>query len=106
MKAVQKGRTHMYARVISVQYQLDKMDEGEQLYRDSLVNARQQAGFKEAFGLADRTTGKAMSIVLWETEADVKAREASADFQALMAKFAPLLATAPIIETYEIVVQE
>jgi hypothetical protein len=39
----------MYARVISVQYQLDKMDEGEQLYRDSLVNARQQAGFKEAF---------------------------------------------------------
>ena len=64
----------MYARVITVQCQLDTMDEGEQLYRESLVNVRQQAGFKEAFGLANRSTGKAMSIVLWETDDDMKAR--------------------------------
>lgn len=82
------------------------MDEGEQLYRDSVMDARQQAGFKGILGLADRSTGKAMSIALWETEANMKAREDNANFQAQMARFVPLLVTAPVIETYEVVVQE
>lgn len=98
----------MYARVGTVQYQPGKQDEGIQLYRESILpEARQQRGFKGAMGLVDRSTGKAISITLWETEADAQVSgTGSAYLQAQLAKFASLLAAAPVVETYEVAVQE
>ena len=98
----------MHARVVTVQYQPGKMDEGIQLYRESILpEARQQRGFKGAMGLVDRSTDKSISITLWQTEADAQASgTSSAYMQAQLAKVASLLAAAPVIETYEVVVQE
>jgi len=107
LQAVQKGRTTMYARVITTQYQPEKLEEGQQIYREMLSAARQQPGFKGILGLVDRRTDKAMSITLWETEAEAQASgTGSAYFQAQLAKFASVLAAAPMIETYEVAVQE
>jgi heme-degrading monooxygenase HmoA len=106
MQAVQKGRTTMYARVITTQYQPGKMEEGLQNYREMLSAARQQPGFKGILGLVDPREDKAMSISLWETEAEAQASgTGSAYFQAQLAKFASVFAAAPMIETYEVAVQ-
>jgi heme-degrading monooxygenase HmoA len=106
MQAVQKGRTTMYARVITTQYQPGKMEEGLQNYREMLSAARQQPGFKGILGLIDPREDKAMSISLWETEAEAQASgTGSAYFQAQLAKFASVFAAAPMIETYEVAVQ-
>ena len=104
---VQKGRATMYARVVSGQYQSAKMDEGLEMYRNSLAPAaRQQQGFKGILGLVDRATGKGISITLWETEADLKASEASGYYQQQLAKFAPLFSGPPEREVYEVTLQE
>jgi heme-degrading monooxygenase HmoA len=98
----------MHARVVTAQYQSGKLDEGIQLYRESVLpEARQQRGFKGALALVDRSTDKAISITLWQTEADAQASGTSSPYlQAQLAKIASLLAGAPGVETYEVTVQE
>jgi hypothetical protein len=97
----------MYARVITGQYQPGKLDEGSQIFRDSIAPAtRQTQGFKGVLGLGDRSTGKAIAIVLRETEADLQATESSGFVQEQFAKLIPLLAGAPAVEAYEVSVQE
>jgi len=98
----------MYARMITVQYQPGKIDEGVQIYREAVLpEARQQSGFKGAMALVDRSTDKTISITLWQTEADTRASgTSSAYLQAQLAKISALFAAAPSIETYEVVVQE
>ena len=98
----------MHARLITSQYQLDKLDEGIQLYRETILpELRQLPGFKGVMGLVDRSKGKAIALTLWESEADALASgEGSAYMQASLAKFASLFAAAPVIETYEVGLQE
>ena len=98
----------MHVRVVTVQFQPGKVDEGTQIYRESILpETRQQVGFKGVMALVDRSTDKAIAITLWQTEADARASGAgSAYMQAQIAKVASLSAAAPVIETYEVVVQE
>ncbi len=98
----------MHARVTTVQYQPGKLDEALQIYRESwLPEARQKRGFQGGMALVDRSTDKAISITLWQTEADARASGASSAYwQAQIAKVAPLFAAAPTIETYEVAIQE
>ena len=98
----------MYARLITSQYQLDKLDEGLQLYRESILpELKKQPGFKGVMGMVDRSKGKAIALTLWESEADLLASgEGSAYMQASLAKFASLFVAAPVIETDEVGLQE
>jgi heme-degrading monooxygenase HmoA len=103
----QRKEKSMYARVIAAQHQPGKVDEALQIYRESILPPlKQQAGFKGVLGLLERRTNKAMTISLWETEADMKVIETSDFFQAQMAKLVPLFAGTPTIETYEITTYE
>ncbi len=98
----------MHARVVTTQYQPGKVDEATQIFRESILpETRQQAGFQGVMALVDRSTDKFISISLWQTEADAQATGASSSYlQAQLAKAASLFAAAPVIETYEVVVQE
>jgi heme-degrading monooxygenase HmoA len=97
----------MYARVVTVQYQPGKLDEGLQIFRDSIVPAaRQTQGFKGGLGLGDRSTGKAISIALRETAVDIQATESSGFLQEQFAKGMHLLAGTPTVEVYEVSIQE
>ena len=97
----------MYARVVTGQYQSGKLEEGLQIYRDSIIPAaRQTQGFKGALGLADRGAGKAIAINLRETTADIQATEASGFLQEQFAKIAHLLVGTPTVEVYEVSIQE
>ena len=97
----------MYARLTFVQLHSDKMQEGIDLYANSVVPAaRQQTGSQGAWLLVDRATGKGVSISLWNTEADMQAGEASGYYQQQLGKFGPLMAAPPVRETYEVAVKD
>jgi heme-degrading monooxygenase HmoA len=98
----------MHARVATTQYSPDKLDEAIQIYRESILpQLRQQPGFKGVMAVVNRSTGKGISLSLWQTEADAEASGAGSSYlQTQLAKMASLLAAAPSIETYEVVVQE
>jgi quinol monooxygenase YgiN len=101
---VQKGRISMYARVFLVNTEPTKRDDLVQVIRESVLPAaQQQQGFKGYLALSDPSTGKGIAISLWETEADLKASEATA--QGLAAKVAPLFTSVPVREVYEVLVQ-
>ena len=96
----------MQARVVNVQVQPNRKDEAIALYRDSIEPAAsQQKGYKGALLLTDPNSGKAISITLWETEADMKAGEASGYFQQQLASFGAMFAAPPVTEHYEVSVQ-
>ena len=96
----------MYSRVVTIQVQPGKTEEAVRIYRDSVIPAaKQQQGFKGALLLTDSNTGKAYSITRWETEADMKAGEASGYYQEQIAKFGHILTSTPTIEGFEVSVQ-
>ncbi len=97
----------MHVRVAIGQTQPGKADQAIAIYRDSIAPAaRQQNGCKGVFFLADRNTGKVMSLTLWESEADMTAGEASGYYREQVAKIAPALAAPPTTEHYEVAVHE
>ena len=97
----------MYARVTTFQIQPDKIDEGNRIANESIMPAiRQQSGLKGFFGLEDRTTGKAILITLFETEADMKAGVNNGFVQQQVAKIVPLLAGTPTSEFFEVAFHE
>ena len=97
----------MYARVTTLQYHPDKLAEGVQFARETIIPAvQQQRGFNSFVALQDPATGKAMLITLFETEADAKAGAGSGGFVAQQAsKLAAFLAEAPTIAFFEVAVQ-
>lgn len=96
----------MYARVVTGQFQPGTFEEATRMYRDSyLPAAEQQQGFKGALFLTDQATGNAMSITLWETEANMKASQDNGFLQEQLAKFAHLFASSLHQESYEVGIQ-
>jgi len=97
----------MYARVVTVHIQPDRLDEVISIFRDSISPAaKQQPGQKGGYFLTDRKTGKAMSIAFWETEADMVAGEAGSTYlQEQVAMVASAFTAAPITEHYEVSVE-
>ena len=66
----------MHARVSARQIQSGQMDEAVRILRDQTQPVvLEQRGFKEGLALADRNTGKLITISLWETEADLRAND-------------------------------
>ena len=93
----------MYTRVTTYLIQPAKVEEVKQIGRESIVPAiRQQQGFTSFMSLVDRTTGKAMLITVFETEADMRAGLNNGFVQQQIAKIAPFLAGAPTSEFYEV----
>ncbi len=93
----------MNARVTIVQILPGKLDEAIGLYRESVVPAaKQQTGCRGVYLLTDRSTGKGLSITLWETEADMAAGESSGYYQQQLAKFKDVFGAPPAREAYEV----
>ena len=63
----------MFARVTTFQIRPDKIDENNQVAESIIPAIKQQTGFKTFFALQDRSSGKAILVTIFETEADMKA---------------------------------
>ena len=94
----------MYARVINSQLMEGKTEEATSIWREKIVpNLNQAKGFKGAYLLGDSTTGKGITLTLWETKEDADAMNAT--LAQNLAPFAGLFASQPTLDTYEVLVQ-
>jgi len=89
--------------VVTVFVQPERLDEVIAVVRDSIwPAAKQEKGHGPGLLLVDRQTGKAISIALWETEADMIAGETSPYLREQMGKIVSAFTAAPIAEHYEV----
>ena len=97
----------MYARVTTTQFSPYRLDEAIHIAREqTLPAARQQAGFKGYLMLVDRSTGKGITITLWEGEDDREVTGSNSSYyRDAIGKVVPLLEAAPLVEDLEIVIQ-
>ncbi len=100
------GKGSMFARVAMMEGKPEQIEAGVRDYREHVLpEAMKLAGFKGAYLLVDRKTGKNISITLWETE---KAERDSAEAANKLRANASQIVSAskpPVVGAYEIAVQ-
>jgi heme-degrading monooxygenase HmoA len=85
----------------------EKTDEATDLYKEGVVPAaKSQKGFCGIYLLSNPKTGKAISISLWDNEADALANEQSGYYQEQLGKFKDFFTAPPVQEGYEVAVRE
>jgi heme-degrading monooxygenase HmoA len=93
----------MFARMLRIQTDIDKMDEASRLFEEEVVPlCKERKGHKGAFFLGDRKTGNCIMVTIWETEEDLLATEHSRFFQEQLVKFMRYFMTPPIRDVYEV----
>ena len=96
----------MYARVTVVQGSPDKLEKGIDSFNSEVLPAvKGVAGYKAAFLLADRKTGKGMGITLWESE-DARRRGGEAVDEARAAAIKAMGGSVPPVEEFEVVASD
>jgi len=72
----------MFARLTIVQVKKNKIDETRKIYEDSVIPAaKSQRGFRGAYLLSNRKSGKGVSITMWDSEEDAVANEQGGYYQ-------------------------
>ena len=95
----------MFARVSTIQGKKEQVDEGISHYREQTVPAaRKMAGFKGAYLLVDRKSGKYISITLWDTEKNLQTSAVAADKLRAQASNIMDASKLPVVEIYEVAV--
>lgn len=96
----------MYARVSTIQGPTDQLDQGLERMKTEIVPSVKQLGAQGIISLADRTTGKSLTITLWDTEEDLRESEEQANQLRRQAAEGIGASSEPQVERYEVVVYE
>jgi len=73
-------RPAVYARVSTSEGSPQQIDEGLRYLREEILpTGKDDPGFKGLIALADRNSGKTLSITLWESEEEMGATEQDAN---------------------------
>lgn len=97
----------MYTRVLIMKVETGRIDEASMLFEESVIPlCKDKKGYKGAYFLADRTTGKCNVITMWDSEEAMMATEKSRFFQEQVVKFMRFFTSNPIREAYEVVVKD
>jgi heme-degrading monooxygenase HmoA len=95
----------MFARVRTTSGVPEKVDDGIRHFQENVVASyKGVAGFKGAYMLVNRRTGKIVGITLWDTEANMQATGRTSE-QLRAAGSQVVSGTTPAPEEYEVVVQ-
>jgi hypothetical protein len=96
----------VFARVITNEGKPEQLEAVLRYFRENIEPAaRKMAGFKGAYFLVDRRTGKTLGMALWDTEEHLQASaEMTAQLGAGMAE-AAAITRPPIVEVYEVAVR-
>ena len=98
----------MYARLFSAQVKSDKLDELIKVWRDmDTPEMKSEKGYRGAYLLTDRKTGKAISMTLWDSEQDAIANEQNDYIRKQVEKYYKDLLAGPLTrEGYEVSAQD
>jgi quinol monooxygenase YgiN len=95
----------MYARIVTAHVQPDKLDEFPNAFSQHVLpSLSQEHGFQGLYVMKDAAQNKVVALVLWDTEADASASEASY-LRERLPKMAPLLVSPPTFETLEVLLR-
>ena len=96
----------MFARVSTIQGKPEQTEDGIRQYREHVMPAgKKMAGFKGAYFLVNRKSGKEVSITLWDTERNLQDSTKAADQLRAQASQTVAASKPPIVEIYEVAVQ-
>ncbi|MCX7353800.1 MAG: hypothetical protein NTY59_03025 [Alphaproteobacteria bacterium] len=84
-----------YARMALPTLKVDKIDTVAVGWPGHVSTYKKEPGFRGAYLMVDRKTGKAVSLSLWGSKADCEANEASGAFMATVTPYADMIAVAP-----------
>ncbi len=98
----------MHARLLIIQLKVEQIDEASMLFEESVIPlCKDKKGYKGAYFLTDRKTGKCIMMTQWESEEDMLATEQSRFFQEQVIKFMGFFKKSdPIREAYEVVIED
>ena len=97
----------MIARVARFQIYVDKLEEAKKAFEEGVIPAvKLQKGYRSGYLLANRKTGKCISIALWDTEEDAIADEQSGHYQKRVSMGMQFMTVPPVRELYEVVVKD
>jgi hypothetical protein len=96
----------MFARVITNEGKPEQIEAVLRYFRENIQpEAKKMAGFKGAYFLVDRKSGKTLGMALWDTEEHLQASaQTTARLGAGMARAAAITKPATV-EVYEVAVQ-
>jgi heme-degrading monooxygenase HmoA len=95
----------MNARVITVQWKMDRLEEATRFFRDKVAPAlKVQPGFANTRMLVDHSTGQGMMVTVWESAAALQASETNGFLREQLTHLSQFFATAPTVMRYEITV--
>ena len=96
----------MFARLLSVQGRSDKLDEVIRIWKEKDIPELESVkGYCGAYLLADRKTGKVISMTLWDSEEDAITDEQSTLHQKQLNMYEDLLIGEPVHQRYEVSAQ-
>jgi len=97
----------MYARVTTIQGPPESVDESITVTREKAIpQARQIPGFKGALTLVDRTSGKGLTVTLWESEDALRTSDEAANKIRSDAVAAISGAKVVSVDRYEVAIDE
>lgn len=95
----------MFARATRIEGSPDRLEDATRQFREETLPAAQnQPGFGGGMLLADRSSGAALAVTLWETEENMRDSERFADQQRGQVASTAGAANEPRVERYEVVV--
>ncbi|MDQ3238175.1 MAG: hypothetical protein M3Q54_11660 [Actinomycetota bacterium] len=96
----------MFARVTVVQGSPEKIEQGVDSFNTQVLPAAKGVdGYKAAFLLVDRNTGKGIGITMWDSE-DARRRGGEAVDAARAAAIEAMGGTVPPVEEFEVVASD
>jgi heme-degrading monooxygenase HmoA len=102
-----RGGNGMFARLVSAQAVDGKLDEAVRIWKEEDMPLMDSVkGYLGAYLLADRESGKAVSMTLWEREEDSVADVGSQLHQKQLGMYEGLLVGEPIHKGYEILARD
>ena len=94
----------VFARLYSAEARTDKLDEIIRIWKEEDVPLMDSVkGYHGAYLLADRKSGKAISITLWDSEEDSAADVESRLHQKQINMYEGLMTGEPVYQGYELV---
>ncbi len=94
----------MHVRAATVQFQQGKMQDAVDLFNNAVVPAQKaQKGYQGSYLMTDASSGQALAISVWDSEADMLAGESGDGYyQDSIAKFSDLFSSPPVLDHYEL----
>ena len=93
----------MYARVTTVDMAAMSAETGDRVVREQVLpSARQLEGFRGALNLIDATSGRAMTITLWDSQKAMERSEAAANELRAQATQTSGVTSPPSVDRYEV----